>query len=67
MRVDDYKIRYNTILKLKLTNVEKTKMLMNLLTDLERSSQLQIPNNNALNQENEEIRALYREVLKSFV
>lgn len=66
MRINDYKIRHNTILKLKLTDVEKTKMLMGLLTDIERASRLRIPENKALKQENEEMRAFYREVLKSF-
>ena len=67
MRVDEYETRHETILKLDLPVVEKNKMLLGLLSDIERASKMPIPKNEALEQENEKLNSLYRKVLKSFL
>lgn len=67
MRVNDYQTRHETILKMELTVVEKNKMLLGLLSDIERASKMRIPKNEALEQENKELDSLYRKVLKCFV
>lgn len=64
MRIQEYRTRYETLSKMEWTNVERSKMLLGLLGDIERS--VTFLTSTSETQEREELRSLYREVLLSF-
>lgn len=64
MRIQEYRTRYETLSKMEWTNVERSKMLLGLLGDIERSATLLTSMSET--QEKEKLRSLYREVLLSF-
>ncbi|MGE6416086.1 DUF5839 family protein [Planococcus kocurii] len=66
MRIQEYRTRYETLLKMEWTSVERSKMLLGLLGDIERSANLLTSTSETQESEREELRALYREVLMSF-
>lgn len=67
MTVNEYKIRYETILKLELPTVERKQMLAGLLLDMERASEMTIFEDKELEQESKEMSDLYREVFFNFL
>lgn len=66
MRIKEYQTRYQTILSMTLTDIERTQMILGLLEDIERSINLSIYNNAMMKEEQEELRTFYRKVLQNF-
>ncbi|MDJ0333569.1 hypothetical protein [Planococcus sp. S3-L1] len=66
MRIREYQTRYQTILSMTSTDIERAQMMLGLLEDIERSINLSIYNNAMMKEEQEELRAFYRKVLQNF-
>lgn len=66
MRIKEYQTRYQTILSMTLTDIERAQMILGLLEDIERSISLSIYNNAMVKEEQEELRTFYRKVLQNF-
>lgn len=66
MRIREYQTRYQTILSMTSTDIERAQMILGLLEDIERSINLSIYNNAMMKEEQEELRTFYRKVLQNF-
>ncbi len=66
MRIREYQTRYQTILSMTSTDIERVQMILGLLEDIEWSINLSIYNNAMMKEEQEELRTFYRKVLQNF-
>ncbi|WP_211656073.1 hypothetical protein [Planococcus alpniumensis] len=66
MRIREYQTRYQTILSMTSTDIERAQMILGLLEDIERSINRSIYNNAMMKEEQEELRTFYRKVLQNF-
>jgi hypothetical protein len=65
MTLNDYSKRYETILNLPLSVIEKDKMLSSLMSDLERAYRIPMIKNEGWEKENVEVHALYFQISMS--
>lgn len=65
MTAKEYEQRFNTILGMKVSQEQKDKLLANLMTEMEQTFRIPMMKNEAWEEKNSQVYALYRKIADS--